>query len=153
VLDVLLPHKQHQQGDDVFADEFESGTWTDSESGSEDSAKSEGFGARLVGCLTIMRPSSTGEDDQRSPRHAHHIGRISTHHYKLPAGCTFAVSTPQLNSLLHVHRPAGLLATAGGAALGLTIVLLYVQTDLTSCRNMPSSSSSTLKLPASFQSC
>eukprot|EP00775_Hariotina_reticulata_P011572 gene11572-11716_t len=86
---MLLYHKQHQQGDDAFADEFESGSWTGSDSGSEESDKSEGFGARLVGCLTIMRASSTGEEEQHPPHHPHHIGRMSAHHYKLPAGCTF----------------------------------------------------------------
>lgn len=79
--------------DDAYLEPGDSFDGSISESGSEESQSSQGFGARLVSCLSIMRASSPGEThpfpEGRTPG-AHAKGS-----QKPPVGCTFEVGSCQ----------------------------------------------------------
>lgn len=80
----------YQEVDSVYG----SGSESSSESGSESSQASTGLAAKLVSCLSIMRASSAGEEElHRGTPRAHHHHHQGARGHRLPAGCTFAVST------------------------------------------------------------
>lgn len=75
-----------------------------SESGSEESASSTGFGLKLVSCLSIMRASSTGETGVLEPHRP--VGQHHRVQGRLLAGCSFMVGLGQ-HQQLHGARRLG----------------------------------------------
>lgn len=93
----------YQEVDSVYG----SGSESSSESGSESSQASTGLAAKLVSCLSIMRASSAGEEElHRGTPRAHHHHHQGARGHRLPAGCTFAVSTCAATNVLVGIQPA-----------------------------------------------